>query len=246
MKNHCHRLMLLILLTLPGPLLHGEEVLVAAASNFTRPLQELARMFREQSGHELQLAFGSSGRLYAQILNGAPYQVFLSADEEKPDRLEKQGLTVPGSRITYARGRLLLWSASRAITGPDVLRKLEGKLALANPELAPYGRAAEQVLENLELKQATQASWVLGENIAQTFQFVETGNALMGFVAASQLAGRQDQANAWPVASNLHEPIRQDGVLLKRAESCAACAAFMDFLQSDQARNLIRAMGYDL
>jgi molybdate transport system substrate-binding protein len=237
---------LLILLALPGSLLHGEEVLVAAASNFTRPLQELARMFREQTGHELQLAFGSSGRLYAQIVNGAPYQVFLSADEEKPARLEEQGLTVPGSRITYARGRLMLWSTSMAITGPEVLRNLDGKLALANPELAPYGRAAEQVLENLDLRQAASGNRVLGENITQTFQFVETGNALLGFVAASQLAGSQDQANAWPVASNLHEPIRQDGVLLKRAENCSACAAFMDFLQSDQARNLIRTMGYDL
>jgi molybdate transport system substrate-binding protein len=132
------------------------------------------------------------------------------------------------------------------ITGPELLRNLDGKLALANPELAPYGRAAEQVLENLELTQATQANWVLGENIAQTFQFVETGNTLLGFVAASQLADRQDQLNAWSVDSNLHEPIRQDGVLLKRAENCAACGAFMNFLQSDQARNLIRAMGYDL
>jgi molybdate transport system substrate-binding protein len=246
MKINCYRQVLLMVLALPVQLLHAEEVLVAAASNFTRPLQGLAQLFSDRTGHELQLAFGSSGRLYAQIVNGAPYQIFLSADAEKPARLEEQGLTIPGSRITYARGRLLLWSTSTTITGPDALRTLDGRLALANPALAPYGRAAEQVLENLGLKENTQAHWVLGENIAQTYQFIESGNALMGFVAASQLSGREDLADAWPVDSSLHEPIRQDGVLLKRAGNCAACAAFMDFLQTEEARDLIRAMGYDL
>lgn len=219
---------------------------MAVASNFTRPMAVLADQFAEQTGHELQLAFGSSGRLYAQIINGAPYQVFLSADQDKPAGLEAQGRTVPGSRFTYALGRLALWTnrAGVEITGPGILESNFDRLALANPRLAPYGRAAEQVLENLGILAATRGRWVQGENIAQTFQFVDTGNADLGFVALSQIVGIDGLDNAWQVDTALYDPIRQDAVLLEDAGACQACREFMHYLQSAQAREIIKSFGY--
>lgn len=225
---------------------HGDKALVAVASNFTLPMQELADQFSEHSGHELQLAFGSSGRLYAQIINGAPFQVFLSADQEKPAQLERQGRVVPGSRFTYAVGQLVLWSnrPDLVISGPEVLDNDRLRLALANPRLAPYGRAAEQVLENLGQADSTRGRWVQGENIAQSFQFVRSGNADLGFVALSQIPAEQGLDNSWQVDSSLHEPIRQDAVLLQSGQECRACRDLMAYLQSDAARRIIRNYGY--
>ncbi len=241
-------LTLVVSLLVPGKLL-AEEILVAVASNFTVPMNALVEEFEAQTGHEVQVAFGSSGRFYAQIINGAPYQVFLSADQEKPDQLEASGLTLTGSRITYATGALVLWSATGGplITGSEALDSDFRLLSLANPELAPYGQAAAQVLEALGKIEQTRSRWVQGENIAQAYQFVETRNADLGFVALSQVigeGGKLKSGSGWRVPAEMHEPIRQDAVLLQRAADCAACSQFMEFLVSPHARELLRGFGY--
>lgn len=242
------RSVLMLLLSSMSAGAYSEEILVAVASNFTLPMQRLAAQFNADTGHELQLVFGSSGRLFAQISNGAPFQLFLSADQDKPQRLEEQGQAVPGSRFTYAVGRLVLWSNSPdvRITGPEVLRNSSGRLALANPRLAPYGRAAEQVLTNLDLLEATRDRLVQGENIAQTFQFVETGNAQMGFVALSQVISEYGLDNVWQVETELYDPVRQDAVLLNRARDCSACKELMEFLQSARVQRIIQSSGYGI
>lgn len=225
----------------------ADEVLVAVASNFSAPMAELAEQFTARSGHEVVIAYGASGRFFAQISNGAPYQVFLSADDEKPEQLVEQGLAEASSRFTYALGRLALWSndPDLRITGPGILGQSNGRLALASPRLAPYGRAALETLDSLDLREATRSRWVQGENIAQTFQFVQTGNAQLGFVARSQLIEQINGGNAWLVPVESHSPIRQDAVLLSRARQCEACIALINYLQSAEAQNIIAAYGYD-
>lgn len=227
------------------------EVSVAVASNFTAPMRKLAAAFEQASGHKATLAFGSTGRFYAQVKNGAPFQVLLAADEETPARLEKEGLAVPGSRFTYATGRLVLWSASPGVVDGrgEVLKKPgAGKLAIADPRLAPYGAAAVETMQRLGVAQALQRRIVQGENISQAYQFVLTGNAQMGFVALSQVMvdGRIAAGSAWQVPANLHAPIRQDAVLLNAGKDNPAATALMAFLRSDAARAIIRAHGYEL
>ena len=227
------------------------EVSVAVASNFTAPMRKLAAAFEQASGHKATLAFGSTGRFYAQVKNGAPFQVLLAADEETPARLEKEGLAVPGSRFTYATGRLVLWSASPGVVDGrgEVLKKPgAGKLAIADPRLAPYGAAAVETMQRLGVAQALQPRIVQGENISQAYQFVLTGNARMGFVALSQVMvdGRIAAGSAWQVPANLHAPIRQDAVLLNAGKDNPAATALMAFLRSDAARATIRAHGYEL
>lgn len=240
--------LLICLFVFLSPLSLADEVLVAVASNFTAPMTELAQRFEAESGHTVRLAFGSSGRFFAQISNGAPYQVFLSADQDKPRRLEESGLAVSGSRFTYAFGRLALWSgdADRVVTGPEALSADFNRLALANPRLAPYGQAAVQVLESLQLRDATESRWVQGENIAQAFQFVQSGNADLGFIALSQLMvdGSLEKGNAWLVPRELYSPIRQDAVLIQQAESCQACAELLRFLNSSSTQRIIESFGY--
>lgn len=246
-KISCYLLASLLVLPVAGTV-HAEEILVAVASNFALPMSKLVENFETETGHEVELAFGSSGRFYAQILNGAPYQVFLSADQEKPEQLEESGLTVNDSRFTYATGSLVLWSADEDLVtgGAEVLDGDYRRLALANPELAPYGRAATQVLEALGKLEQLRPRWVQGENIAQAYQFVETGNAELGFVALSQVieAGDLKSGSGWRVPAELHEPIRQDAVLLRRAENCDACRQFMDYLRSDEVRRELQSFGY--
>lgn len=234
----------------PG-LAHAAEVSVAVAANFTVPMQKLAAAFEQASGHKARLSFGSTGRFYAQVKNGAPFQVLLAADDQTPARLEKEGLAVAGSRFTYATGRLVLWSASPGVVDErgEVLRQPgTGKLAIADPRLAPYGAAAVQVMERLGVAQALRPRLVQGENIAQAYQFVLTGNAQMGFVALSQVMtdGRIEKGSAWRVPADLHAPIRQDAVLLNAGKDNPAAAALMAFLCSDAARAVIRAHGYEL
>jgi molybdate transport system substrate-binding protein len=236
---------------LPVHALHAEQVLVAVAANFSAPMAELAQRFSGQTGHEVVLTQGASGRFVAQISNGAPFQVFLSADQDKPRALDELGLTVPDTQFTYAVGALLLWSADpeRILDSPDAL--LDSgvrRIALANPRLAPYGRAAMETLTSLSLLEATRDRWVQGENIAQVFQFVESGNAQLGFVAKSQVAARGDSAlaRAWSVPAQQHTPIRQDAVLLKAGSGCQACRELLAYLRSDEAAMLIRDFGYEL
>lgn len=225
------------------------EVSVAVASNFTAPMQAIAAGFERDTGHKAQLAFGSTGKFYAQIRNGAPFQVLLAADDEIPARLEQDGLALPGSRFTYAVGRLVLWSASADLVDGkgDVLRKgAFRKLAIANPRLAPYGRAAVEVLTGMGLTDALAPRFVQGENIAQTWQFVATGNAELGFVALSQVVreGRVAGGSSWIVPDRLHAPIRQDAVILAPGRDNAAAAALLRYLKGDRARAILQSYGY--
>ncbi len=227
------------------------EVSVAVAANFTAPMQRIAAAFEQDTGHRAVLAFGSTGKFYAQIKNGAPFQVLLSADDETPARLEREGLGVSGTRFTYAIGRLVLWSRQPGLVDDkgDVLRsgKFE-RIALADPKLAPYGAAAVEVLNGLGLTSSLAPKFVQGENIAQTYQFVATGNAELGFVALSQVFadGKLTQGSAWMVPASLHAPIRQDAVVLSPGKDSAAAAALMAYLRNDKARAIIRSFGYDL
>ena len=228
-----------------------EQIQIAVASNFMAPMKVIAANFEQRTGHQVQLSFGASGKFYAQIRNGAPFHLFLSADQEKPIALERDGLVVPDSRFTYALGSLVLWSSkSDFIDGEaSVLRRGQfNKLALANPKLAPYGVAAVQVLEKLNLRQTTESKWVQGENIAQTFQFVSTGNAELGFVALSQVIdnGELKTGSAWLIPEALYQPIRQDAVWLQQGENSEAAKALWQFLQSESARQLIKRFGYQV
>jgi molybdate transport system substrate-binding protein len=236
-------LALLLTSALPGTT-HAETATIAVAANFTALAEELAEIFAEETGHRPMLSFGSTGQLYAQISQGAPFEVFLAAGDERPRIAIEEGFAVGGTAFTYALGRLVLYSPGRDVSdGEAALREPFGKLAIADPAAAPYGAAAIETLEALGLYDATKGRLVTGENISQTLQFVETGNAELGFVAASQVVGRPHQ---WLVPSDLHQPIRQDAVLLKPGETSDAARAFLDFLQSGEAVALIEAAGYDV
>ncbi len=225
------------------------EVQVAVASNFTAPMQAIGETFESDTGHKAKLAFGSTGKFYAQIKNGAPFDVLLAADDETPARLVQEGAA--SSRFTYAIGTLVLWSSKPGFVDAkgEVLRRGQyGKLALANPKTAPYGRAAIETLARLGALSAAQSKLVQGENIAQTFQFVASGNAELGFVALSQVmkGGKVQQGSAWLVPAEMHEPIRQDAVLLSSGRANIAAQALLDYLKGDKARQVIRAFGYAL
>lgn len=227
------------------------EVRVAVASNFTAPMKSIATQFEQQSGHNVVLSFGSSGKFFAQIQHGAPFDVFLSADQHKPNALASAGAIVPGSQFTYAIGQLVLWSAdkSRITKGSAALTQTDyHKLALANPRLAPYGAAAIQTLKALSLKDNTREHWVQGENIAQTYHFVASGNAQLGFVALSQVTenGKIKSGSGWVVPSKLYAPIKQDAVQLQHAKSNAAAHALIAFLKSPEAHKIITSYGYKL
>ena len=229
----------------------ADEAQIAVAANFAGPAKQLQEMFARSTPHKLSMSIGSTGKFYAQIRSGAPFDALLSADDETPLRLEREKLAVPGTRFTYAIGRLVLWSAApdRVDADGNVLKQASFKrLAIANPKLAPYGAAAQQVLEKLSLWPTLQGRLVLGENIAQTYQFVASGNAELGFVALSQVqeAGKPGPGSRWLVPQALYDPIRQDAVLLARGSGNAAAKALLEFLRTPQAREAIRAAGYAL
>jgi molybdate transport system substrate-binding protein len=221
---------------------------IAVAANFAATANELARRFAAETGHEAVLSFGSTGTLYAQIANGAPFEVLLAADALRPLRAEAEGLAVPGTRFTYAIGTLVLWSRDPDLVDAEaaVLRRGDfARLAIANPKTAPYGVAAMQTLNALGLGAALRERLVMGTNIVQTFQFVATGNAALGFVALSQVAAERG-GSRWVVPSHLHDPILQDAVLLARGADNEAARAFLAFLRSPEARRIIEADGYRL
>jgi len=229
----------------------ADEVHVAVASNFAAPMEKIAAEFARDTGNLALVSSGGTGKLYAQIKNGAPFEIFLSADEATPAKLEKEGLSVAGSRFTYAIGKLVLWSPKPGYVGPqgEVLKKGDFRhLAIANPKLAPYGRAAQEVLEKQGVWQPLQSRLVFGENIAQTHQFVSSGNAELGFVALSQI--RQDsaehQGSFWLVPQTLHAPIRQDAILLARGKGKTAAEQLLKYLKSDKATTIIKRYGYGL
>ena len=229
----------------------AEEVQVAVAANFTAPMKVIAADFEKATGHKVMATFGATGKFYAQIVNGAPFDVFLAADDETPARLEKENATVAGSRFTYAIGKLVLWSARPDFVDArgEVLKKgAFAHLALANPKLAPYGLAAEETMKKLGVHDALQAKFVQGDSIGQTFSFISTGNAELGFVALSQVYedGKIKSGSGWIVPANLHSPIRQDAVVLNKGKDNKAAAALLDYLKSEPAKALIRSYGYAL
>jgi len=227
----------------------ADEVQVAVAANFAAPMQQIAAAFEKDTGHRAVLSFGSTGKFHAQIRHGAPFAVLLAADDETPAQLVKDGLAVAGSRFTYAVGQLVLWSSQPGLVddqGKVLHQTLPGKLAIADPKLAPYGAAALQTLERLGLLGPLRAQLVTGENIGQAYQFVASGNAALGFVALSQLMadGRIAAGSWWRVPGDWHTPIRQDAVLLKKGEHLAAARAFLRHLRSEASRETLRAHGY--
>lgn len=227
------------------------EVTVAVAANFTAPMQKIAAAFKADTRHDAKLVFGATGAFAAQIRNGAPLDVLLAADDETPARLEKEGFAAPGSRFSYAVGRLVLWSAREGYVDPqgDVLARGDfDRIAIADPKLAPYGRAAVETMQHLRVYNKLQPRMVQGENISQAFQFVATGNAPLGFVALSQVTqdGRIAKGSAWIVPASLHAPIKQDAVLLAKGQGNPAAAELLKFLKGDKARGIIRAYGYEL
>lgn len=231
--------------------LRADEVQVAVAANFMAPMQKIATEFEKDTGHKAALAFGSTGKFYAQISNGAPFEVFLAADDETPARLEKEQLAVSGSRFTYAMGKLVLWSAKEGyIDGQGaVLKNGDFKhLALANPKTAPYGAAALETLQKLGMLDRLQPRFVQGESISQAYQFVFTANAELGFVALSQVYkdGKITSGSAWIVPAKLYEPIRQAAVLLAKGRNKPAATALVDYLKAEKARAIIKAYGYEL
>lgn len=238
--------MLLACMPLVG---QAAEVQLAVASNFTAPMRAIAERFERDTGHQLLLAFGSTGKLYAQIHNGAPFDVLLAADDKVPAQLEATGLGVVGTRFTYAIGTLVLWSAREGYVddqGAVLAQRSFRHLAIANPKTAPYGAAAMATLEKLEQVDSIRGKLVQGENIAQTHQFVASGNAELGFVALSQVLddGRIRQGSAWIVPAHYHPPIRQDALLLAHGRDNPAARALLDYLRSAAATDVINAYGY--
>lgn len=226
------------------------RVTVAVAANFTGVARELVPLFEQETGHRVKLSYGSTGKLYAQIQHGAPYEVFLSADVVRPQRAIKEGLAVQGSDFTYAKGKLVLWSADPDLfdqgSGPEFLASGSfARLAIANPKTAPYGQAAFQYLQSQGLWLSMKKKVVRGDSIAQTFQFVATGNAQLGFVALSQIKSWQGRAGSlWEPSEQQIAPIEQQAVLLTRGEKNPAARAFMLFLKSDKAQAVIQSAGY--
>jgi molybdate transport system substrate-binding protein len=220
---------------------------VAVAANFTDAAKEIAAAFKTKTGHDAVLSFGSSGQFYTQIKESAPFQILLSADDERPKKLVEEGRAVPESRFTFAIGKLVLWSKDpNLVKGEETLKaNAFNKLSIANPTAAPYGAAAVETLKALKLYEAVQPKIVMGNSISQAFQFVDTGNAEIGFVALSQLAGNAG-GSRWMVPQNLYSEIRQDAVLLKSGADNEPAKAFLTFLKGPEARAVIEKYGYAL
>lgn len=225
----------------------ADKVHVAVAANFTKAAQDIARAFKAETGHDAVLSFGSTGKLYIQIKNGAPFSVFLAADEARPVRLEEEGDIVPDSRFTYATGKIVLYSRQPDLVNAngDVLKDKDAfsKVAIANPKTAPYGAAAVEVMEKYGIYNKITHKIVRGDNIAQTYQFVFTENAQLGFVALSQVI-HETVGSRWVVPQEEYGPIRQQAVLLKKGEGQAAAVAFVAFLKGKTARDIISSYGY--
>ena len=238
-----------VALTIGAACAAADEAQIAVAANFTAPMKAIIAAFEQQSGHTVKASYGSTGKLYAQIKNGAPFEALLAADQKRPTLLEEEGAAEPGTRFTYAIGTLVLWSAEPGAVddGPALLEAGDfNRLAIANPKLAPYGEASIETLEALGVKDAVEPKLVMGENIAQTYQFVDTGNAALGFVALSQVTqdGRIGKGSGWIVPGDLHAPIKQDAVTLKRGKDNPAVIGLLAFLKGEEAAAIIHDYGY--
>jgi molybdate transport system substrate-binding protein len=228
----------------------ADDISIAVAANFTAPMQQIAAAFEKETGHKVLASYGSTGKFYAQIKNGAPFELLLAADDETPARLIKENAAVAGSQYTYAIGKLVLWSAKSAVVDAkgEVLKSGGFEhLALANPKLAPYGGAAVEAMKALGVYEALQSKIVTAENITQAHQFISSGNALLGFVALSQVLkdGKID-GSAWIVPANLYSPIRQDVVILEKGKGKPAAEALAKYLKGDKAKAVIKSFGYAL
>ena len=229
---------------------HADEISVAVAANFTAPMKLIAAEFERDSGHKLVTSFGSTGKFYAQIKNGAPFEVLLTADDETPDKLMKEGAAVSGPAFTYALGKLVLWSAKPGLVdgaGAVLKRGDFAHLSLADPKLAPYGAAGVEAMKALRVYEAIQPKIVTAENITQAYQFISSGNAELGFVALSQVLkdGKID-GSSWLVPANLYSPIRQDAVILEKGRGKPAVDALMKYIRGDKAKAIIQSFGYEL
>lgn len=249
--NNVIRLCALIGLMIFGSLAKAATTIVAVASNFTKPMTEIATEFEKATGHTAQLSFGSSGKFVSQLENGAPFEVFLAADDKNSLKLQQAGLAVANSRFTYALGKLVLWSVTPDyVDAQGTILEKGGfqHIALADPKLAPYGAAAIDVLKNMNLLDKLQPMFVQGENISQTHQFISTGNAELGFVALSQVIenGKMTSGSGWIVPANLYAPIKQDVILLTQGAENPAAKALLEYLKSAPALAIIKKYGYDL
>ncbi len=232
-----------------APAALADTVSVAVAANFTAPMQKIATQFEQDTGHKAELSFGATGKFYAQIKNGAPFGILLAADDATPAKIASEGLGDGATRFTYAIGQLVLWSKQPGYVDAEgkVLEKSDWQhIAIANPKLAPYGAAAMQTLDKLGLAAQVQPRVVQGENIGQTYQFAASGNAQLGFVALSQVTedGKLREGSAWVVPASLHDPIRQDAIVLQPGQGNAAASALMQYIKGDKARAIITSYGY--
>lgn len=243
----CGLLASLLLTATPA---HADQIPVAVAANFTAPMKLIAAEFEKDSGHKVVASYGSTGKFYAQIKNGAPFEILLAADDETPARLVKEGVGVSGSRFTYAIGKLVLWSAKPGYVDAAgaVLKKADfAHLSVADPKLAPYGAAGVETLKAMGTYDAVTTKIVTAENITQAYQFIRSGNAELGFVALSQvLKDGRIEGSSWLVPDNAYSPLRQDAVILAPGKDKPAAEALMKFLQGDKARDIIRSFGYAL
>ncbi len=249
----CHiRTMLLVTSFLPNIVIANDFLTIAVASNFTRTAGEIATNFTAATDISVRISAGSTGKLYAQIVHGAPFDIFLAADATRPELLERSGHSVVGTRFTYAIGTLVLWSQDAKLKGQDCREVLQvgayDRVALANPRTAPYGLAARDVLVAAGLWEAVSARAVFGENITQTFQFVATGNATLGFVARSQIIdGRFDEPScAWPVPSSLHGDLHQQAVILSASSQKHVARQFLQYMRSPEVTAILNRHGYTI
>lgn len=227
------------------------EIKVAVAANFAAPFKDIASIFETETGHKVSITPGATGKFYAQISNGAPFDVFFSADDETTIKLEKEGRAIEGTRFTYANGTLALWSPKEGAvdSSGDVLKTGKFKyLAIANSRVAPYGIAAVQTMQKMGLLSILEPKIVQGESIAQTFQFISTGNAELGFVALSQIYqnGKLKSGSAWIVPDSFHDELRQDAVLLVPGKNSEPAKALLNFMKSEKAKKVILSYGYKL
>lgn len=242
-----------LVISLLGTLLvthvHAAEVKVAVAANFAKTLEEITVQFEKDTGHKVLATPGATGKFYAQIVNGAPFEVFISADDETPRKLAKEAKAIAETQFTYAIGTLALWSPDTNLVdqGGGVLKTDKFKfIAIANAKVAPYGQAAVQTMLKLGLLTKLEPRVVQGENIAQTYQFVTSGNAQLGFVALSQITenGKVKSGSAWIVPQEFHDQIKQDAILLNNGKDSIAAKALLDYLKSDKAKKIIASYGY--
>ena len=245
-----HLLALAAALLLIAPVVRAQEVVAAVAANFAAAMARIEPAFEQASGHQLTVVLGSSGKLVTQIQQGAPFDVLLSADVERPDVLAKSGLGVPASRFTYAIGRLALWSPDPQAIGADGVAYLRAgsfrHLVIANPAVAPYGAAAQQVLEKLGLWSGLQDKIVRGEDIGQVYSMVASGAAETGFVALSAVIAGPKPGSHWAVPQDMYAPLKQDAILITRARANPAAQAFLAYLKTPASRDVIQSLGYDL